>query len=241
MVARPPQPRFHASEVLLEFIVWSEDPAGSWLQLPRFFTDELPASGPGGLWLQADDCCSRASWVTVEVSVPGNIALARGWQTFARARGLGRRCTVHFKFDGDATLYVRVFGEVGRRAGCCPEVNDGEEVLGLGDGHDEDEGEPALGADRVSSSYGGSSPGDSSSSGGYDQPPRRRARFEGSSGSSRRRISVKREEGSGLAQDGARSLPPWTAVGAGAAYFVLPFFSASRRNQYGPRRACIEL
>ena len=87
-----------------------------------------------------------------------------------------------------------MFGEDGRRAGCCPEANDGEEVLGLGDGRDEGEGEPA---DRTSSSYGGSSLGDSSSSGGYDQSPRRRARFEGGSGSSRRRASVKREEGSG--------------------------------------------
>ena len=126
----------------------------------------------------------------------GNIALAGGWQTFARARCLGRRCTLHFKYDGDATLYVRVFGEDGRRTGCCPETNNSEEVLGLGDGCDEDEGEPALGGDRVSSSYGGSSSGDSSSSGGYDQLPCRRAHFEGGSGSSRRRASVKRKEGS---------------------------------------------
>ena len=103
-----------------------------------------------------------------------------------------------FKYDGDATLYVRAFEEDGRCAGCCPEVNDGEEVLGLGDGRDEGEGEPALGVDRVSSCYGGSSLGDSSSSGGYDQPPRHGARFEGGSGSSRRRASVKREEGSRL-------------------------------------------
>ena len=122
--------------------------------------------------MQADSCCSRASWVTVEVSIAGNIALARGWQTFARARGLGRRCTLHFRSDSGSTLYVRVFGEDGRRAGCCPETNDGEEVLGLGDGGDEDEGEPALGGNRISSSYGGSSFDDSSSSGGYDQPPR---------------------------------------------------------------------
>ena len=92
---------------------------------------------------------------------------------------------------------MRVFGEDRRRAGCCPETNDGEEVLGLGDDRGEDEGELAVGGDRVSSSYGGSSSGDSSSSGGYDQPPCRRARFEGGSGSSRRRASVKREEGSG--------------------------------------------
>ena len=88
------------------------------LQLPRFFVDELPAPGPGGLWLQADGCCSKASWVAVETSAAGNIALARGWQTFARARGLGRRCTLHFKYDGGSTLYVRVFGEDGCRAGC---------------------------------------------------------------------------------------------------------------------------
>ena len=78
MVARHPRLRFHSAKVLTEFVVWSEDPAGNWLQLPRFFIDELPAVGPGGLWLQADGCCSRASWVAVEVSIAGNIALARG-------------------------------------------------------------------------------------------------------------------------------------------------------------------
>ena len=72
---------------------------------------------------------------------------------------------------------MRVFGEDGRRAGCCPKVNDGEEVLGLGDGRDEGEGEPAVSGDRISSSYGGSPSCDSSSSSGYDQPLRRRARF----------------------------------------------------------------
>lgn len=91
MVARPPRPCFHSAEVLPEFVVWLENPADTWLQLPRFFVGELPATGPGGLWLQADGCCSKASWVAVEVSVAGNAALARGCQTFARARGLGRR------------------------------------------------------------------------------------------------------------------------------------------------------
>ena len=124
MAARPPWPCFHLAEVLPEFVVWSADPASNWFQLPRFFAGELPADGPGGLWLQADSYCSRASWVAVEISVAWNVALAHGWQTFAHARGLGRRCTLHFKFDGDATLYVRVFGEDGRRAGCCPEGDD---------------------------------------------------------------------------------------------------------------------
>ena len=84
-------------EVSPEFVVWSENPAGNWLQLPCFFVDELPASGPSGLWLQADGCCSKASWFAVATSAACNIALARGWQTFARARALGRRCTLHFR------------------------------------------------------------------------------------------------------------------------------------------------
>ena len=92
---------------------------------------------------------------------------------------------------------MRVFGEDGRRAGCCPEANDGEEVLSLGDSRDEDEGEPALAGDRFSSIYGGSFSGYSSSSGGYTQPPGCRARLEGGDGSSRRHTSVKHEEGSG--------------------------------------------
>ena len=51
MVARPRRPRFHLVEVMPEFIVWSENPAGTWLQLPRFLVGELPSTGPGGLWL----------------------------------------------------------------------------------------------------------------------------------------------------------------------------------------------
>ena len=135
--------------------------------------------------------------MAVETSAAGNIALARGWQTFARVRGPSRRCTLHFKYDGNAALYMRVFGEDGRRIGCCPEDNDGDDVLDLGEGRDEGEGELTPGGDRGLSSYGGSSSGDSSSSGGYDQPLRHRARFKGGSRSSRRRASVKREEGSG--------------------------------------------
>ena len=176
MVTRSSRPCFHSGEVLLEFIVWSENPAGTWLQLPRLFVGKLPATGAGGLWLQVDDCCSKASWVTVEVSTIGNAALARGWQTFAHARGLGRRCSLHFKYDGNATLYVRAFGEDGRRVGCCPEDNDGGEVLGLGDGRDEGEGEPAPGGVRSSPSFSGSSSDDNSPGGGRDQPPRCRAR-----------------------------------------------------------------
>ena len=78
MVARPPRPRFHSAEVLPEFVVWSENLAVTWLQLPCSFAGELPAMSPGGLWLQADGCCSRASWARFEATTAGNVSLTRG-------------------------------------------------------------------------------------------------------------------------------------------------------------------
>ena len=126
----------------------------------------------------------------------GNMALTHGWQAFARARGLHGRCTLHFKYDDLATLYMRVFRVNGRRAGCCPEEGSSDDELGLDDGRDDNEGELALGDDRASPSVGGSS-GESTSSGDYDQPPRRRALMGGGDGASRRRAPMKREEDSG--------------------------------------------
>ena len=161
--ARPPRPRSHSAEVLPEFVVWAAEPASTRLQLPRFLLGELPAGAPGGLGLQADGCCGRASWASLEVSLAGSLALTRGWQTFARARVLIRQRTLHFKFDGDATLYVRVFGEDGRRAGCCPEDDDRGREPSSGD--DGGSSARAAGGIRGSSSFFGSSLGGDSSSG----------------------------------------------------------------------------
>ena len=138
-----------------------------------------------------DGCCSRASWASLEVSVAGNVALTCGWQTFARAHGLSQRCTLHFKFDGDATLYMRVFGEDGRRAGCCPE-DDGH-GRGPSPGEDGEGSARVAGGAQDSSSFTGSSSGSDSSSSGRGQPPHRRACLVGGSGSARRRASMKCE------------------------------------------------
>ena len=55
----------------------------------------------------------------VEVTVAGNMFLNRGWQPFGHAHGLHEKHTLYFRYDGIATLYVRVFGEDGRRLECC--------------------------------------------------------------------------------------------------------------------------
>ena len=60
----------------------------------------------------------------VEVTSIGHVFLTRGWKSFVRARGLKGRRTLHFKYDGAATLFVRFFGVDGSRLGCCPEGND---------------------------------------------------------------------------------------------------------------------
>ena len=148
--------------------MWSADPTSTRLQLPHFFVGDLPASARCSFWLQADGCCSRASWVAVEVSAAGNVALTRGWQTFARARGLVQRCTLHFKFDGDATLFMRVLRGDSRRVGCCPEGDDDGRLLILGDGSGEDEVGHAPCAARSTPSFSGSPSDGSSSSGGRD-------------------------------------------------------------------------
>ena len=190
-VVRPPRSRFRAAEVLPEFVVWSAEPTSTRLPLPRFLLGELPAGAPGGLWLQADGCCSRASWVSLEVFAAGSLSLAHGWQTFARARGLSHRCTLHFKFDGDATLYVRVFGEDGRRAGCCPEGDDRGWEPSSGD--DGEGSARAAGGAQGSSSFSGSSSGGDSPSGGHSQPPRRRICLGGGGASAHHRTLVKRD------------------------------------------------
>ena len=111
MAARPPCPRAYSDDMTRKFVVWMEGPPGTSIQLPRCFTKELPAGGPIGLWLQPNGSCNRSSWSEVEVTSSGLVYLTRGWQTFARACSLTGRHTLHFKYDGAATLFVRIFGK----------------------------------------------------------------------------------------------------------------------------------
>ena len=79
MVARPPRLCFFLMDALLKFMVWSDRHTDTLFRLPRFFSGGLPTSGLDGLWLQADNCCSRASWVGIEVTTAGSVILTCGW------------------------------------------------------------------------------------------------------------------------------------------------------------------
>ncbi|KAI5012848.1 hypothetical protein ZWY2020_025114 [Hordeum vulgare] len=122
----------------------------------------------------ADGCCGGVSWVEVEVTPDGYVYLNRGWLTFTRARGLKGRRYLLFKYDGEMTLFVKIFGVEGNRLGCCPE--------------DADRGGPVdelvSNGRRRSPSRGdtpsGRSPSENKDN-SYDEPPRRRARASGRS------------------------------------------------------------
>ena len=165
--------------------MWDEKPAGALLRLPRFLASALAAGRPGGFWLQADGCYSKASWVEAEVTAASNVFLNRGWQSFAHARDLHGRCTLHFRYDGVVTLCVRIFEEDGPRIGCYSESDtddDGERRGGIIAGDD-----LALGDGRAAASRGGFSSAERSSGNDSDELQRRRARIRRGDESRRRR------------------------------------------------------
>ena len=82
---------------------------------------------PLGLWVQADGCCNGPSWVAVEFTPVGFMFLKQGWKSFALARGLKRGHVLQFKYDGAATLFVKIFGISGSRLECCAESEDGSD------------------------------------------------------------------------------------------------------------------
>ncbi|XP_073358041.1 uncharacterized protein [Aegilops tauschii subsp. strangulata] len=98
-----------------------DNPPRTLLQLPDSFTEELVADAPLGLWLQLDSCCKESSWVAAEFTPSGYMCLTRGWKLFAHAYGVKEGHTLHFKFDGAATLFVKIFRAAGDRLECCME------------------------------------------------------------------------------------------------------------------------
>jgi hypothetical protein len=63
--------------------------------------------------------------VAAEFTPSGFMFLKQGWKSFALARGLKRGHLLHFKYDGAATLFVKIFGVFGSRLEYCAESEDG--------------------------------------------------------------------------------------------------------------------
>ena len=93
----------------------------------------------------------------------------------------------------DATLYVRVFREDGRRTGCYSEGDDRGRAPSPGVGRGEGGGGRAGSGARDPPSSSDSPSDGSSSNGGCDQPPHHCTCLGEGSGSARCRAPVKRE------------------------------------------------
>lgn len=108
-----------------EFVVSMHCDPCTWLRLPDAFAREMTERAPLGLWLQPDGCCNGPSWVLTEFTSSGFMFLKRGWKSFALPRGLKEGHTLHFKYDGGATLFMKIFGVTGCHRDCCMESDNG--------------------------------------------------------------------------------------------------------------------
>ncbi|KAK1615839.1 hypothetical protein QYE76_021356 [Lolium multiflorum] len=79
------------------------------IALTKKFADYLDGQEPAKVYLREADCGPRL-W-TVEVLFDGQsrMYLGMGWEKFAIAHGVDFGCYVHFKYEGDDVLTVKVF------------------------------------------------------------------------------------------------------------------------------------
>ena len=91
------------------------------------------------MWLQKDDCPNGPSWVHMGFDDSGRLVLTQGWKTFAHAQELAQQQVLHFRFNGEDTLFVTVFGYLGGRVECCSESGSSSDDDSSSSGEDEDE------------------------------------------------------------------------------------------------------
>ncbi|KAK1685733.1 hypothetical protein QYE76_046581 [Lolium multiflorum] len=77
--------------------------------LPKKFADYLDGQEPAKVYLRAADCGPRLWTVEVLFDGQGRMYLDKGWENFAIAHGVDFGCFVHFKYEGDDVLTVKVF------------------------------------------------------------------------------------------------------------------------------------
>src|SRR3954471_7702647 len=59
---------------------------------------------------------SWAYWVAARFSGHDTMFVEKGWKTFLRSRNISRGDTIVFRFDGEDTLWARIFDSDGDRA-----------------------------------------------------------------------------------------------------------------------------
>ena len=92
-----------------------------WVNLPESFAQIMMASKPPGLWLRSEGCPHGPIRVATSFSGNDSMFLEKGWKTFLRSRNIQKGDTIIFRYDGDETLWARIFDSDGDRVGCCME------------------------------------------------------------------------------------------------------------------------
>ena len=85
----------------------------------------------------------------------GLLVLTQGWKTFARAQKLALDQILHFRFNGEDTLFVTVFGYLGGRAECCSKSGSSSEDDSSSDEEEEDEENPPSVTEEPRDSHSG--------------------------------------------------------------------------------------
>ena len=84
-IAMPSAPWTLAEGSSHGFVVWAAMPPDTWIRLLRFFARELPPRALVELWLQHAGCRSLATGAEVQVVLPGDVFMTRGWGEITRA------------------------------------------------------------------------------------------------------------------------------------------------------------
>ncbi|KAK1670551.1 hypothetical protein QYE76_058710 [Lolium multiflorum] len=91
------------------FIVVYEDPLVKKVRSPKKFAYYLDGQEPAKVYLRAADCGPRLWTVEVLFDGQGRMYLDKSWENFAIAHGVDFGCFLHFKYEGDDVLTVKVF------------------------------------------------------------------------------------------------------------------------------------
>ena len=139
----PPREAAHSAGADHEFLVDLCSLPRSRLRLPDAFAELVAEKKPSGLWLQLDGCPNGPSWVEVGYPLPRAMDLEKGWKSFARSQDLGRGMHLMLRYDGKATVFVKIFGIFGERPKCCAESESGDSLSSYSgdDGSDDSSGD----------------------------------------------------------------------------------------------------
>ena len=101
-----------------------------------------------------DGCINGPCWVHLGSGSDGRLMLTQGWKTFARSQRLEQEQILHFCFNGEDILFVKIFQYLGGRTECCAESESNGEDDSSSSEEEEDEDSSSIKVEPVDSSSG---------------------------------------------------------------------------------------